>query len=105
MRLKLQDTPHCIQALVDFQAANAFQNFLQERRFRIQRSGFLYGKYNDDGSTSVEVIYEPPQSSDKDQIVLLQDPDEDRVEKIASLLGLTRVCTYLFITALLLTLS
>eukprot|EP00026_Physarum_polycephalum_P006987 Phypoly_transcript_07040.p1 GENE.Phypoly_transcript_07040~~Phypoly_transcript_07040.p1 ORF type:complete len:525 (+),score=46.80 Phypoly_transcript_07040:86-1660(+) len=91
LRLKLQDTPHCIQALVDFQAANTFQSYLQEHRFRIQRCGFLYGKFNDDGSSSVEVIYEPPQRSEKDQIVILPDPDEDRVEKIASLLGFTRV--------------
>jgi len=91
MRLKLQDTPHCLQAIVDFQAANAFQTYLQERRFRVQRCGFLYGKFNDDGSTSVEIIYEPPQRSDKDQVVLLTDPDEDRVDKIASLLGMAKV--------------
>lgn len=91
LRLKLQDTPRCVQAVVDYQAANAFQSYLQEHRFRIQRCGFLYGKYNDDGSSSVEVIYEPPQRCEKDQIVLLQDVDEDRVEKIASLLGFTRV--------------
>jgi nuclear protein localization family protein 4 len=76
---------------VDYQAANAFQSYLQEHRFRIQRCGFLYGKYNDDGSSSVEAIYEPPQRCEKDQIVMLSDPDEDRVEKIASLLGFTRV--------------
>jgi hypothetical protein len=56
----------------------------------------LYGKFNDDGSSSAEVIYEPPQRYEKDQIVILPDPDEDRVEKIASLLGFTRVRVILF---------
>ena len=91
LRLKLQDNPHCTQVVVDYQAANAYQSYLQEQRFRVQRCGFLFGKYNDDGSSSVEAIYEPPQRCDKNQIVLLPDVDEDRVEKIASLLGFTRV--------------
>lgn len=91
LRLKLQDTPHCVQAVVDFKAANTFQSYLHERRFRVQRGGFLYGRFGDDGSTTIEAIYEPPQRSEKDQVIFLQDPDEDRVEKIASLLGLARV--------------
>ncbi len=92
MRLKLQDAAHCSQVLVDYQAANVFQNYLHEQKYRVQRCGYLYGTYNDDGTTTVEVIYEPPQKSEKDKAVLLPNPNEERVDTIASLLGLRRVC-------------
>lgn len=91
MRLKLQDKPHCLQVTVDFSAANVYQSYLHEKKYQLQRCGFLFGRENDDGSTTVEVIYEPPQKSEKEQATLLPDPDDDRVETIASLLGLKRV--------------
>jgi len=91
MRLKLQDAPHCTQAQVDYSAANVFQAYLHEKRYQVQRCGILFGRHNDDGSSTVEVIYEPPQKSEKDQVSFLPDPDDDRVETIASLLGLRRV--------------
>lgn len=91
MRLKLQDAPHCTQVVVDYNAANVYQSYLHEKRYQLQRCGFMFGKENDDGSTTVEVIYEPPQKSEKDQATLLPDPDDDRVETIASLLGLKRI--------------
>lgn len=94
MRLKLQDSPHCTQAVVDYGSANVYQSYLLEKRYQIQRCGFLFGKYNEDGSTTVEAIYEPPQKSTKEQAILLPDPDEDRVETIAALLGLRRVKVY-----------
>lgn len=91
MRLKLQDAPHCTQVVVDYHAANVYQSYLHEKRYQLQRCGFLFGRENDDGSTTVEAIYEPPQKSEKEKATLLPDPDDDRVETIASLLGLKRV--------------
>jgi len=91
MKPKLQETAHCTAAVVDYQAASMFQNYLQERKFQTQRVGLLYGKFMDDGSTVIDVIYEPPQTSTKTEATMLPDPDGDRVESIASMLGLQKV--------------
>jgi len=68
-----------------------FQNYLHQQKFQVQRVGLLYGKFMDDGSTVIDVIYEPPQQSSKTGSAMLPDPDKDRVESIASMLGLQRV--------------
>jgi nuclear protein localization family protein 4 len=91
MRLKLQDSSHCTSAAIDYQAASTFQNYLQEKKFLTQRVGLLYGKFKEDGSAVIDVIYEPPQTSTKAEATMLPDPDKDRVESIASMLGLQRV--------------
>eukprot|EP01113_Clastostelium_recurvatum_P015120 TRINITY_DN18347_c0_g1_i1.p1 TRINITY_DN18347_c0_g1~~TRINITY_DN18347_c0_g1_i1.p1 ORF type:complete len:416 (+),score=129.08 TRINITY_DN18347_c0_g1_i1:571-1818(+) len=91
MKLKRQPQAHCTSANVDFTAATVFQNYLHLKKFKVNRCGLLYGRFNDDGGVSVDVIYEPPQQSTKEASVMLQDKDMDRVEQIASMLGLRRV--------------
>ena len=40
------------------------------------RVGFLYGRFNEDTSVKVEVIYEPPQETTDSTFTLLQDSKE-----------------------------
>ena len=40
------------------------------------RVGFLYGRFNEDTSVKVEVIYEPPQETTDTSFTLLQDSKE-----------------------------
>ncbi len=92
MKLKLQETSHCTSALVYYEAAKKFQNYLHEKKFQVQRCGILYGNFLEDGSTVIEVIYEPPQvSSPKGATMVDPDPDLDTAESIANMLGLQRV--------------
>ncbi|KAK5579600.1 hypothetical protein RB653_009284 [Dictyostelium firmibasis] len=92
MKLKSQDNPHAPGALVDFQAANIFQQYIANSKFEQQRIGFLYGNILSDGSVVVDSIYEPPQEcKDKQTPILLPDPLGDKIESTASMLGLTRV--------------
>jgi len=91
LKLKSQDNPHCPGALVDFQAANVFQQYLQVKKFEQQRCGFLYGNFLEDGTVVVDAIYEPPQKSTKDSVELLDDPIGEKIESLVSMLGLTRV--------------
>eukprot|EP01132_Coremiostelium_polycephalum_P005334 gene5334-6654_t len=95
MKLKSQDAPKCPGALVDFQSANAFQQYLHLKKFQEQRVGFLYGNFLEDGTVVVDAIYEPPQKSDKKQVQILDDEihrkQNDKVESLANLLGKVRV--------------
>lgn len=106
---------------LDTPSANDFQSYLRRFNFQRQRFGFLYGKFIDEeeqgsvdeekkkiGTNSdkdeqkqrknskvvVEAIYEPPQEADPEAaegFVILDDPMEDHVEKLAALLGLEKV--------------
>lgn len=100
---------------VERSAATDFQRLLSTSRFRRRRFGLLYGTVENDDAfpnteeeddkrekrdddlnarVRVEFVYEPPQEVDPDApdgFVALEDPDEDRVERLAELLGLRRV--------------
>jgi len=104
---------------LDTPNANDFQGYLRRFDFRRNRFGLLYGKFvdeeeeemddeekkrrkergEDDSSPRnkkvvVEAIYEPPQESDPESAegyVVLEDPNEDTVERVAGMLGLKRV--------------
>ncbi|EGC31023.1 hypothetical protein DICPUDRAFT_83074 [Dictyostelium purpureum] len=92
MKLKSQDNPHCPGALVDFTSANIFQQYVQSKKFEVQRVGFLYGNILQDGSVVIDSIYEPPQEcKDGQTVTILNDPRGEKVESIASMLGMTRV--------------
>ncbi|KAN0019239.1 hypothetical protein ACTFIU_002444 [Dictyostelium citrinum] len=92
MKLKSQDNPHAPGALVDFQSANIFQQYIANSKFEQQRIGYLFGNFLSDGSVVVDSIYEPPQEcKDKQTPTLLPDPLADKIESMASMLGLTRV--------------
>ncbi|EFA83448.1 nuclear protein localization 4 [Heterostelium album PN500] len=91
MKLKSQDAAHCPGAAIAVTPANEFQHYVSSRKFEEQRIGFLYGNFLQDGSVSVDVIYEPPQKGDKKSVTLLEDKSIDKIESLASLLGMTRV--------------
>ena len=55
------------------------------------RIGYLYGSFNKDQSVKVEVIYEPPQDNTDTTFNILEDPNEEKVRKLASMLGLEKV--------------
>ena len=40
----------------------------------------------------MEASYEPPQKNSPDDATLEKDPNEDKVDSLAALLGLKRVC-------------
>jgi nuclear protein localization family protein 4 len=96
-----QEQAICRQVSLDVPSTSNFQAHLQRFQFQRKRYAFLYGtfvKENDDDEkptkVRVEAIYEPPQdvdSSAAEGFQVLDDPDEETVNEIASLLGLTRV--------------
>lgn len=69
----------------------------------MQRVGYLYGYYAEDPTYEdgvravVEAIYEPPQQNDLNNSIILPDPLQINVEKIAGRLGLQRI-GYIFST-------
>ena len=98
-KIKRQEQAICSQVSLDSPSIANFQSYLQRFQFARKRLAFLYGKYEiseDSGTkkTIVEAIYEPPQEPDSDAaegFEQLEDPLEDKVEEIASLLGLQKV--------------
>jgi hypothetical protein len=91
---KPQGEPHCKECSLDFDAANQFQAYVQSFAFQRQRVGILYGKYNTEtGGVLVEVVYEPPQEGGPNGVVWSRkDPEIDKADALATLLGLQRVC-------------
>jgi nuclear protein localization family protein 4 len=88
--------PHTKYVCVDPSASQLFINFCLATGFGSKRAGYLYGRWvtSEAGEAGVEVhaIYEPRQQSTADEVVL--DPDtaeEERLEKLAGMLGLVRV--------------
>lgn len=83
---------------VEFESGEIIQPFLQYwREKRSQRCGFLYGKYVVDDHTplgiraNVSAIYEPPQKNSESSVSLLPDPDAEKIDFLASQLGLQKV--------------
>lgn len=95
-KIQRQEKAICKGVSLDTSSVADFQNYMRRFNFARQRCGYLYGKFlNDDDSKNkvkVEAIYEPPQDVDEDGgFVLLEDPREDEVEQLVSLLGLRKV--------------
>ena len=116
-KIKRQEQAVCQQASLDSPCIADFQGYCAQFAFQRKRFGFLYGKFVPvDGSAEesssnmdidgeegkkkppmkaiVEAIYEPPQEVDNEAaegFVQLDDPNEEKVEQIASMLGLTKV--------------
>ena len=81
---------------VDPFATQALINYMIGGGFMCKRVGYLYGKWVEaaEGEPGVQVhaIFEPKQDSTADEIVLVDDAElEARVEKLAAMMGLTRV--------------
>ncbi len=102
-KIQRQENPICKQVSLDIPSISSFQAYLQNFRFKRHRFGYLYGKFvKSDGAEEndpptkalVEAIYEPPQEPDNEAaegFQVLDDPDEERVNQIAEMLGWTRV--------------
>ena len=64
-----------------------------------QRVGYLYGYFSEDPNypqgirCNVEAIYEPPQISEANGFIELDDPGLHKVEMVANALGLERIGT------------
>ncbi|KAL6530405.1 hypothetical protein OROHE_014758 [Orobanche hederae] len=93
MRITRQESPHCELVSFDRDAANAFQHYVNESlAFAVKRGGFMYGTVSEVGKIEVDFIYEPPQLGTEKNLMLLRDPDEEKlVEAIALGLGMRRV--------------
>jgi nuclear protein localization family protein 4 len=100
-KIQRQELAICKQASLDMPSLADFQGYLQTFQFKRKRMGFLYGTFLSDDAESptpnkirVEAIYEPPQEFDATTVegaIPLDDPKEETVEQIATLLGWTRV--------------
>lgn len=91
-KIKRQEASWCKGVQAFGAALDAFQNYLRVFSFTRPVFAVLYGKKLDDGKVQVEAVYEVPQTfSEEEGLSLLDDEDEDRVEKLASMLGLERV--------------
>ncbi|CAA0834480.1 NPL4-like protein 1 [Striga hermonthica] len=93
MRVTRQENPHCELVSFDRDTANAFQHYVNEiLAFAVKRGGFMYGMVSDEGKVEVDFIYEPPQQGTEENLILLRDPEEEKlVEAIALGLGMRRV--------------
>ncbi|KAL0402979.1 UNVERIFIED_CONTAM: NPL4-like protein 1 [Sesamum radiatum] len=93
MRVTRQEKAHCKLVSFDRDAANVFQHYVNESlAFAVKRAGFMYGTVSEEGKVEVDFIYEPPQRGTEDILMLLRDPDEEKlVEATALGLGMRRV--------------
>ncbi|KAK6145686.1 hypothetical protein DH2020_022506 [Rehmannia glutinosa] len=93
MRITRQEKAHCELVSFDRNAANVFQQYVNENlAFAVKRGGFMYGRVSEEGKVEVDFIYEPPQQGTEEDLILLRDPDEEKlVEAIALGLGMKKV--------------
>ncbi|OMO77827.1 Nuclear pore localization protein NPL4 [Corchorus capsularis] len=92
-RITRQESPHCDSVSFDRDSANAFQLYVNETlAFASKRGGFMYGTVSEEGRVEVDFIYEPPQQGLEEDLILLRDPEEEKlVDAIAAGLGRRRV--------------
>ncbi|KAF7119386.1 hypothetical protein RHSIM_Rhsim13G0018200 [Rhododendron simsii] len=93
MRVTRQENPHCELVSFDRDAANAFQNYVNESLvFAVKRGGIMYGTVSPEGKVEVDFIYEPPQQGTEENLILFRDPAEEKlVDAIAMGLGMRKV--------------
>lgn len=93
MRVSRQENPHCEMVSFDRDTANVFQSYVNvTMAFGVKRGGLMYGVVTEEGKVEVDFIYEPPQEGSEEGLVLLRDPDEEKiVDAIALGLGMRRV--------------
>ena len=91
MVLKAQADAHTVRVSVAPAAATAFQRHVQETG--AHRVAWLFGRHLGDGSTRVDVLYEPPQpaASPKGYDAAADDPHLATADGLAAQLGLERV--------------
>lgn len=83
---------------VEIEEMEIFDRFLDSwRQTGAMRYGYLYGTYEEDTMVPlgikavVKAIYEPPQECAMDGVNMIDDPHADEVDKVAAMLGLTKV--------------
>lgn len=93
MRVTRQENAHCELVSFDRHCANAFQTYVNESlAFAVKRCGFMYGVVTPEGKVEVNFIYEPPQQGTEQNLMILRDPEEEKlVEAIAVGLGMRKV--------------
>mmetsp|Transcript_693 Transcript_693/g.932 ORF Transcript_693/g.932 Transcript_693/m.932 type:complete len:459 (-) Transcript_693:131-1507(-) len=95
-KIKLQDESWVPGGVsLDTPSCEDFQRYLSQFQFLRSRCGYLYGRYDEEGKkVVVECIYEPPQVANPDDPMgfeLLDDENEEKVKKLAEMLGLKPV--------------
>lgn len=89
--------PHAKYVQIDQRATQMLMNFMILTGFKCKRVGWLYGRWVSDDATGdlgvqVHAIYEPRQDCTSDDILVHDDVEaEERICKLASMLGLVRV--------------
>eukprot|EP00640_Fibrocapsa_japonica_P001471 CAMPEP_0113944174 /NCGR_PEP_ID=MMETSP1339-20121228/30681_1 /TAXON_ID=94617 /ORGANISM="Fibrocapsa japonica" /LENGTH=415 /DNA_ID=CAMNT_0000949261 /DNA_START=206 /DNA_END=1453 /DNA_ORIENTATION=+ /assembly_acc=CAM_ASM_000762 len=92
-KIKRQEKPVTSAVTLDSASCNSFQNYVRQFGFLQARCGYLYGHYEgeDKSKVRVECVYEPPQNGFAEGFELMEDPNEDKVAALASMLQLERV--------------
>jgi len=102
-KIKRQDKGSWSSVSLDSSSCQDFYRYLSLFEFKQHRFGFLYGTVEEDPDkedgeekwkVKVECIYEPPQEANPnvpEMFDILDDPREERVEKLASMLNLQKV--------------
>lgn len=94
-RISPQQEPHASAAAINSDAAHAFQAYLAETGFTQQRIGICYGTVDDENTTNVHTVYEPPQRGDADAYAMVEGEEAgdmtERADRLADMLGLRRV--------------
>lgn len=92
-RIERQESPHTTFASFDFQAANAFQQYVSSAlAFSIKRGGILYGTVDEEGGVFVNAVYEPQQTGTPDRLSLERGTlQEQHADLIAGGLGWQKV--------------
>jgi len=75
--------------------ADPSANLFFRQRFPRRRIGWALGRRAPDGWLEIDTVYEPPQVSTPNHVVLLPDPDARHVDALAAALGLERVAIVL----------
>lgn len=90
-KIKSCDASFCAKVTMDEACINNFIRFMQVYDFKRTRVGYLYGDFGEDRTVNVECMYEPPQENTEITFEILEDPMENRVSSVASLMGLKKV--------------
>lgn len=73
-KLKAQEKAICTVATLNTAPLQEFQNYMRSYDFRMIRVAYLYGRFEDNNSVKVEVLYEPPQEATDISFTILDDP-------------------------------
>lgn len=91
-KISPQPEAHAKAAAINSEAAHAFQAYLASTGFSQQRVGICYGRADDEGTTNVHAIYEPPQTGGLDAYQMVEGSDagdiSERAGRVAELCDL-----------------